>query len=156
MSTNRQRRSALVKASSPNPISSRREKIDNSYWSERYRKKKEAGICQHCSSPATVGGLCLVDWFKNVASVHFGTRKLGQELSDLWAAQNGICAYSGEVLTPGLNASLDHKIPITRGGHISIQNVQWVSKRVNTMKTDLTDTEFITLCDLIASRRKGV
>ena len=103
-----------------------------------------------------MGGLCLADWFKNVASVHFGTRKLGQSLRELWDSQKGLCVYSGEALIPGFNASLDHKIPITRGGHISLENVQWVSKRVNIMKTDMSDGEFIALCDLIASRRKGV
>jgi hypothetical protein len=155
MSTNRQRRSALVKAASPNPTSSERKKSSSSYWADRYKKKKEAGVCQHCSNPATVGGLCLRDWFKNVASIHFGTRKLGEALQSIWDAQKGLCVYSGEPLVPGQTASLDHKTPITRGGVIAVENVQWVSKRVNTMKTDMTDFEFVNLCEVIAQRRKG-
>lgn len=67
----------------------------------------------------------------------------------LWEKQGGRCAYTGELLIPGVNASLDHKIPSTRGGTNDLENLQWVTYQVNRMKTDMLEEEFFRLCRMV-------
>jgi 5-methylcytosine-specific restriction endonuclease McrA len=81
-----------------------------------------------------------------MAKHNTGTKKDGAMLRDLFEAQQRTCAYTGEVLIPGINASLDHKIPTSRGGTNDRENLQWVTARVNSMKSDLTHEEFVALC----------
>jgi CRISPR/Cas system Type II protein with McrA/HNH and RuvC-like nuclease domain len=73
----------------------------------------------------------------------------GRQIQELLIAQNFQCAYSGKSLEMGSDATLDHKIPRSRGGSDDIGNLQWVSRRVNQMKTDFTHDEFIRACEVI-------
>jgi 5-methylcytosine-specific restriction endonuclease McrA len=154
--TNRQRR--LAKATEfaasvgRSKVRSPRTPKNKTNWSEHYRRKKENGICLHCPLPATVGTLCLNDWFRNVASIHFGTRSMGPPLANLWDEQKGRCFYTGVELVPGVNASLDHIVPLTKGGILSIENCRWVTKSINMVKSNLTHDEFVQLCASITAR----
>lgn len=155
MSTNRQRRAEKAQALaaslglSKTKQSGPKSKQD---WAGIYRRKRELGECSHCHQPATVGTLCIEHWFKNVASNHFGTCTFAVGLVEIWDRQQGRCFYSGEILVPGVNAGLDHKVALTRGGNLSLENCQWVTKLVNRMKSDLTHDEFILWCRFIANR----
>lgn len=154
--TNRQRRQAKAKAfgrDNGTKPQVRTGKPSKTNWKEHYANKKKQGLCAHCKEKATVGILCLKCWFRNVSSNHFGTRKFGDFLKELLEKQSNECFYSGEKLTPGINASLDHLDPLTRDGSLSLDNVRWVSSKVNRMKTDMTDVEFITMCREIVRRR---
>ncbi len=53
---------------------------------------------------------------------------------------------TGVELIRGVNASLDHKFPTSRGGSSSVENLQWVTKTVNLAKRDMTVEEFLVLC----------
>lgn len=151
---NRQRRQALAKDfSRKNGGQSKPRTKGDGSWKKFYANKKSMGLCAHCPEKATIGTLCLKDWFKNVSSNHFGTRKFGDNLLELMEKQGWGCAYTGVRLVPGQNASLDHKIPITKKGILSLENVQWVSTVVNRMKSNMTDEEFIGMCRLISNRR---
>lgn len=117
------------------------------YHKERYFSRRDAGLCPKCGDPATVGTLCLNDWFANVASNHGLPRGSGgKALKQIWESQKGLCAYTGEPLVPGDNASLDHKIPVTQGGMYSLDNVQWVVYQINRMKNDMTEDDFFRAC----------
>ncbi len=59
------------------------------------------------------------------------------------------CGYSGIPITPGINASLDHMIPSSRGGLNILSNLIWCDLNVNQMKRDLTTKEFIINCQNI-------
>jgi CRISPR/Cas system Type II protein with McrA/HNH and RuvC-like nuclease domain len=65
----------------------------------------------------------------------------------LFDAQAGRCTYTAVALVPGVNASVDHRVPISRGGPHSIENVHWVDRRVNIAKADMTHEEFIAMCE---------
>jgi 5-methylcytosine-specific restriction endonuclease McrA len=55
------------------------------------------------------------------------------------------CALTGRVLTPE-SASLDHIVPVCRGGEHRIENTQVLEHRVNRAKGTLANDEFIALC----------
>lgn len=58
------------------------------------------------------------------------------------------CYYTGKKLTFN-NVSLDHKQPLSKGGKHAMSNVVLCLKRVNTMKGQMTEDEFISLCRLV-------
>jgi 5-methylcytosine-specific restriction endonuclease McrA len=60
------------------------------------------------------------------------------------------CALTGRQLTPD-TASVDHVIPLSRGGSHSIDNLQIVHSIVNKAKGSLTQDEFIALCRDVAA-----
>jgi len=79
-------------------------------------------------------------------------------LLDLWIAQGGKCYYTGKPieLVRGYGQwkgpSLDKMapwLPYVRG------NVVWTSRRINTMKSNLTAQEFIELCRAITEHHSG-
>ena len=72
------------------------------------------------------------------------------ELIDLWDQQGGLCPLSGRTL--GDDAHLDHVWPQSRGGSHTIENLRWLDPVVNVMLQDMTDAEFVTLCQIIVER----
>jgi len=128
------------------------------------RKRRGAGLCCHCASQAVDGmSSCLKCWFGNMAWNHLGRRRYSDHLQELWEKQGGLCAYTGEVLVPGLNASLDHRDPIKgvwksqkeRTAQVEkngLPALQWVTKSVNRAKTDLGHEGFIQLCKMVSAR----
>lgn len=55
------------------------------------------------------------------------------------------CALSGQELTPE-TASLDHILPLSRGGAHALENLWVVDHQVNAAKGTLTADEFLELC----------
>ena len=126
-----------------------REKYITHQKQVREVRKQKGEICLRCGKSAEVGTkekLCLICWFKVMARLHTKATKNYTVLKLLWEQQEGRCAYTGEQLIPANTASVDHKIPVSRDGTSNISNLQWVSKRINSMKSDLTHDEFIALC----------
>lgn len=120
----------------------------------RDRERRRAhGICSACLQPVTVGRYCLDHWFCKMAEYCTGSRKNSHVLRSLWEEQSGRCAYTDEKLVPGENASVDHKTPRARGGDGSKSNLQWVTDRINRMKTDMTHDEFLAMCQIVLHRR---
>jgi 5-methylcytosine-specific restriction endonuclease McrA len=62
------------------------------------------------------------------------------------------CAISGIKLT-GENLSLDHIVPLSRGGDSEITNLQLVEKRVNVMKSDMNIDELVQICEAIVKQK---
>ena len=67
-----------------------------------------------------------------------------RELARIWKQQRGRCALTGRKLDR--SAELDHKLPKARGGTNELSNLQWVTHAANRVKRDLTDAEFLALC----------
>jgi hypothetical protein len=70
-------------------------------------------------------------------------------LQTIWHQQQGICALTGLPMVPGVNASIDHHIPQSKGVDNSPGNLRWILRAVNTAKSNLTDDELISLCRAI-------
>ncbi|WP_394999936.1 HNH endonuclease domain-containing protein [Acinetobacter sp.] len=62
--------------------------------------------------------------------------------------QSPVCYLTGEQLdlTKSSTFSLDHKIPSSKGGDNSLENLGLCSWKVNQAKGDLSPQEFIELC----------
>lgn len=61
------------------------------------------------------------------------------EISDLLAAQNNCCAYCGAAG----KLTVDHKVPLVRGGSNYADNLQWLCRSCNSSKRDKTHEEFM-------------
>lgn len=111
-----------------------------------------AGRCVQCGKPRDVGSdkYCAEHILKLAAYRWLDDVRKWRELRDLLASQGGRCAYTNEKLVLGVNASIDHKTPRSRGGSNTIGNVHWVTWAVNRCKTDLTHDEFVAMCRTVA------
>lgn len=114
--------------------------------------RRERGTCLMCPSPRTTGLLCLKCWFEKAALRTLGSRRHGAALQVLFERQQGLCFYTGEKLTPGKNASIDHQTPKTTGGTDTIGNLKWVTRQINRIKNNLSHEDFVQLCSNIAAR----
>lgn len=127
---------------------------------DRY-KNKQAGLCKHCTSPVMENSrlYCFKHWCVQIAAHRLGkgTVKLAAFLQDLLERQNYLCPYTSKKLVPGVNASLDHVLPVVRYPGLAgdITNVEWVDITVNCMKGSMTKDEFLGLCRSIAGRHPG-
>lgn len=108
--------------------------------------RRASGACVRCGSTASAGAHCRWCWFAMMARNALGSRSRGPDLARLWLAQGGRCAYTGRQLTPGVNASVDHVLPRSRGGSDELDNLVWTCAEVNRAKTDLTPEAFRALC----------
>lgn len=123
---------------------------------ERTRKWKDLrkvnGLCLTCGKPAIVHGkapACSMCWFKRIAGSTAKSSRKWKTIKLLLEKQNFKCAYTGEHLKIGINASLDHIIPIRKGGNHSPENLQWITCNINSMKNDNTHDEFLTIIKII-------
>lgn len=78
-----------------------------------------------------------------------GINDLCAILSRAWYNQRGRCAYTGKKLDR--TAQVDHKVPISKGGTNSPDNLHWVTADANWVKRDKTHDEFISICSDIAA-----
>jgi CRISPR/Cas system Type II protein with McrA/HNH and RuvC-like nuclease domain len=68
-----------------------------------------------------------------------------RDLLSLVERQGMRCAYSGRALSPE-TASIDHIIPVSRGGSLAIDNLAVVDGQVNAAKGTLSLDEFVQMC----------
>ncbi len=74
-----------------------------------------------------------------------GDKVTAGRILELIERQNYRCAISGRELTPE-TASLDHKIPLSKGGDHSLANIWIVHVHVNSAKGTMTIEEFVAMC----------
>ena len=67
------------------------------------------------------------------------------EIMKLLERQQFRCALSGRELTPAI-ASLDHIVPLAKGGSHTIDNLWVVDQQVNVAKGTMTLDEFLQVC----------
>ena len=123
------------------------------------KKRIALGLCVSCGCDFKLSNIqnCFICWirrcgYSSSTRTTLWNKKNAEQLITIWNKQNGCCAYTGERLVPGINASLDHIIPTSKSGADSVDNVQFVTKTVNRMKTNLGPIDFIELCKLIVDR----
>ena len=107
--------------------------------------------------------LCLKCYLKKRSQTFFGTASRWEELLDKFNRQGGICAYTGLSIKIGETASLDHIIPCQWRNAVrdinnvknetTIENLQWVHIKINHMKHDLSESEFLEMCRLVIEHK---
>jgi hypothetical protein len=114
---------------------------------DTYRDRVLAGQCVFCKEAATAGAFCQKHWFKNIGTPYkLGNRAGIEFLRRIWDEQSGLCAVTGEKLIPGHNASLDHIVPVSKGGTSTRENLRWVLLEINRAKSNMTHEEFVAMC----------
>jgi len=68
-----------------------------------------------------------------------------KSLMQLVERQKYRCALSGRALTPDC-ASLDHKMPLAKGGKHAMSNLWVLHRDVNAAKGTMTVNEFVAIC----------
>ena len=121
--------------------SDKKKRVSKTLRSERLSR----GLCERCGKKPPVDGgqnceECVVE---RAARMQLGSSKLSSLLWDKFAEQKGICPYTGMKLRIGVDASVDHVIPKSRGGTNDMENIQWVHVWINWMKNDTPKGEFV-------------
>lgn len=122
-------------------------------------KKAGTGICTRCSKPTlqTSNSFCEKHLLQDISHKTLGTRTQWSALKTLLENQGHKCHYSGITLVLGYNASVDHVVPLVKGGGSKgIENLVWTDIRVNRMKRDLDYAEFLNLCYNITNNSLGI
>lgn len=130
--------------------------------------------CKECGRDATRKGTKLISgqYFyqltHNAKSRGLEFNITAKDLEDLWIKQKGICAISGLQLElpykkkaytedgrPTLhyygNASIDR---INSFEGYNIDNIQWIHSKINIMKMEINQMDFIQLCKLIVTHNE--
>lgn len=119
------------------------------------KANKASGKCEKCSAERlpNSNSYCLKHWFQMMSRNALGTKKGWTTLASLWAKQDAKCVYTGKLLIPSLNASIDHIKSRAKHPELSIDlnNIQWVDLEVNRMKREHDEEDFIELCRLIVT-----
>lgn len=115
---------------------------------------KARGICVHCHSrhklPYSVK--CFRCWLGFVSYHNLGSRSFKPMLLRLAIEQKFTCPFTGRRLIPGKNMSLDHIVPVSKGGSNDKGNLQWVDYQVNLAKSTLSTFDFLGLVNEIYKR----
>lgn len=120
------------------------------------RHRIDNNLCVDCGKQFKIGEsrYCIDCFCKSASRSRCGSNINATELRNKLITQNFKCVYSGKVLIPGKNASVDHIIPISCNGTSDPNNLQWVDSQINNMKTNLTHDEFIDTCYKIGNIKR--
>lgn len=126
-------------------------KVQKESWI-KFRNKIPVGMCVaalYCKKEqAGKSKYCLEHWIRSIAR-KYSEDKNRQEsfdtvaLLELWQKQNGCCAITGIPLIPGSTATIDHVLPVSKGGTNEVSNLRFVHYAVNLFKKDSTDSELV-------------
>lgn len=110
-------------------------------------ERQTAGLCVKCGKEKSVSGntRCTVCCLKHSAWTYLKATNKWKELKEVFDKQQGVCPFTGRSLTVGIDTEIDHIVPRSCGGGDNIENLQWVHKDVNRMKSDKMESEFLEL-----------
>lgn len=83
-----------------------------------------------------------------------GTKITALGLREMLDKQAFKCAMSGRELTPQ-TASIDHIVPVARGGLNVMENVHVVHSEVNQAKRAMPIEDFVSMCQEIVTHYRG-
>lgn len=123
--------------------------ITKEYNKRNSRNKSLNNICASCKfTRLNTNRFCLSCWISN-SILHAYKIPLEEKkiltllLKEKLERNEYSCFYSNVKITPGLTASLDHRMPKSKGGKDVISNLEWCHIGVNKIKGNLSEKEFI-------------
>lgn len=135
-----------------NNVDEDKKEIRNKSAKKSREKRVEKGLCKQCTNKAIpCKKVCEYHWLRDMARRHLGSESKWKLLQDLFEKQNGLCVYTKEPLVMGVNASIDHILPLSSNPQTyhDINNLQWVLYDVNLMKRDLSEEKFFNIIEKI-------
>jgi hypothetical protein len=113
---------------------------------EKVTRYRAEGRCITCGKflkgRQKASSWCRPCHLRKLAYDNLADPKRGKEIGTLLYNQNSRCVYTGIPLVLGVNASLDHIIPRSKGGSDDLSNLQWVDTRLNLMRKATADEDF--------------
>lgn len=129
------------------------------YFKLRYKNALQQEICVTCLTvPKEIRIRCAPCWFKGIAHARTGKRSLWKLLQEKLILQQYQCVYSGRLLVPGKNASLEHVLPVSTHPELRAEtsNLIWCDLNVNRAKSAMSYVDFLAMCTDIVQHRKLV
>ncbi len=128
-----------------------------------WQKRVPHGFCTICGKRKCLPELvnaklhmkrCQECYLRHASAVQLGTSKYWTTLLIKLEQQQWCCTYSGDEIVLGVNDSMDHIIPKSKKPNLAKDpsNIQWVTRVVNRIKSNLTHSEFISLARCISDR----
>lgn len=110
---------------------------------KRRINKLAANTCRYCSEQRIKGSsYCLFHSVKLNCRQSNIPESLIPELILKLQEQNYSCFYTGRLLIPGNNLTIDHVIPVSKGGDNSLDNLVWCDTAVNRLKSCTSVEDF--------------
>jgi hypothetical protein len=108
-------------------------------------KRLEIDMCTQCGKKSACEGKkrCKLCIFKNICRKATGSTRNSKHLAKKIQDQNFTCPYTGIKLIVGVNASLDHIVPKSKGGSNNVENLEWIDLNVNLLKGARTKDDFM-------------
>jgi len=125
-------------------------------WNKYPSQTPEAAKVWRTARRGTIEAAATRSWsrlWRKAGGKKRGPIATGAELVALWYAQGARCALTNVRLEPD-HAHLDHKIPRSKGGVHTIDNLQWVHPAANLAKGAGTDEEFYVWLDAVLVQRE--
>lgn len=134
---------------------------------ENNKKLSGCGLCVRCKTnkymeiyenkPEATIKMCRTCYLQQTSLRYLGSKNNWKELLELLEKQGFRCAYSGETIILGVNDSVDHIIAqkTCPEKKYDITNMQWITRDVNRMKSDLDEQRFFDLLTKILENCKN-
>lgn len=131
----------------------------NSAGANQYLRRKSKGNCGQCGKVRDTShkSQCSSCWFKERTKSATGSTDLTEQLKQKLIDQKYKCYYTGVELIIGSNCSVEHLK--SRKNHPELindlNNLVWCTKRINSMKNDLNEEDFLELCSVILNQHNS-
>jgi len=123
-----------------------KQNTNNNTWMKKQVKK---GLCIFCNeTPLPNQKRCQYHFLKQISKSRLGDVKYADQLLEKLVKQNHKCFYTNKKLILGVNASVDHFMPISKYPELRFEfgNVVWCDATINKMKLNIIYEDFIILC----------
>ncbi len=131
------------------------------YSAKRIEKLLSLGLCTSCGKEphmpklkdsGRITMLCQRCHLEKRSSQRLGSTKHWESLLLILEQQNWTCPYSGDKIVLGVNDSVDHILPTSKypKKKFDTTNIQWTTRVINLMKSDLLDCEFLSEIERVA------